>query len=337
MIIAVDRSEILRGLQILYPPEHGVIELDVLKKSGKLLTGHFDNTDKLLDEIEKYDAKNDVAAIYTGLNRIHPATFTRKDNPLKLNNKIARGQRTKSQDIERITGILFDLDPIRTNGDRKDSTTDEEHQAGLEAALWLKDRLSMMGWPEPVIGDSGNGGQLRYLTDLPATEEWSNRIKRALEAANSILPDRFRGKVEVDIAMHDRPRISKVFGTVTRKGVGTQERPHRRSKLISAPEKLEIVQLNSILKLIRAVRPADDTESPIVDKTQIVSPERTKNLAEVGTDPDVKPCIKDIALNKDIKRLEEVAAHEHQGRSPWQLSCFALAILMTRCMSFSAA
>lgn len=109
MTTVIDRGRILRGLQILYPPEHGVIELDVLKKSGQLLTGHFDNTDKLLDEIEKYDAKNDVAAIYTGLNRIHPDTFIRKDKSLKLNNKIARGQRTKSQDIERITGILFDL------------------------------------------------------------------------------------------------------------------------------------------------------------------------------------------------------------------------------------
>ena len=128
------------------------------------------------------------------------------------------------------SGILFDIDPFRINGNKKDSTTDAEHQAGVEAADFLKHKLSLMGWPEPVMGSSGNGATLRYLTDLPAAEETEDLLQRMLKAANGLLPEHLSAQVEVDGAMFDRPRISKVFGTVTRKGAGTQERPHRRSQ-----------------------------------------------------------------------------------------------------------
>jgi P4 family phage/plasmid primase-like protien len=256
-----DREEIRRCMDVLYPLDHGIIELDVLKKSGQLLPGHFDNRDALVDEIEKYGALDDTLAIYTGLNRIKSEAFTRQEKPLKVTNRVAPGPRTKGGDIDRATGILFDQDSIRANGDKKDSTTDIEHQFGLDSTDFLKRRLSLMGWPEPLVGDSGNGGQLRYLTDLPATEETTQLLKRMLEAANSILSDQFKGHAEVDTAMHDLPRISKVFGTVTRKGPGTPERPWRLSKIISIPEKLEPVQLDSIMKLIKAGSPTNKAET----------------------------------------------------------------------------
>jgi hypothetical protein len=305
MAATFDRAEVLRALQILYPPEHGIIELAILKRSGQILPGHFDDRTQLLAEIEKHDASDDVLAIYTGLNTIKPEAFTRPDKPLEVNNKVGPGQRTKGEDIARITGLLFDIDPFRINGDRKDSTTEEEHQAGLEAADWLKHELSFMGWSEPVVGDSGNGGQLRYAVDLPSMEESSNLIRRMLEAANNILPDRFRDRVEVDITTHDRPRISKVFGTMSRKGAGTAERPWRRARIISAPEKLEPVQLDCILKLIG--RNSEKGDAPILK-------DRIKPLSEVAGDPNIRPCLKEIVLKTDIKKLEEVAAHEHKGR-----------------------
>ena len=311
MAINFDREEIRRCLEILYPVDHGIIELDVLKKSGHILPGHFDDREKLLDEIEKYDGRDDVLAIYTALNPIKPEAFTRADHEIKALNKVTSGLRIDAQDVARVKGILFDLDPNRGNGDKKDSTTDLEHKNGLEAADSLKHKLALMGWPDPVIGSSGNGSTLRYLTDMPASEDTEKLLSRMLKAANNLLPDHLKKLVEVDGAMFDRPRISKVFGTMTRKGSGTPERPHRRAKLISAPEKLEPVQIDSIMKLVNAGRrsdPIEDTPRPNTSK------DRTKPLSEVENDPDIKPCLKAIILNKDIRRLEEVAAHEHKGR-----------------------
>ena len=309
--MAADREEIRRGLQILYPPDHGIIELDALWKSGGISPGHFDDIEKLLDEIERYDGRDEVLAIYTALNKIKPEAFKRLDHPLEVSNRVASGLRIDAEDVARVTGILFDLDPKRGNGNNKDSTTEEEHQAGLDAADSLKHKLSLMGWPEPVMGSSGNGATLRYLTDLPAAVETEELISRMLKAANNLLPDHLKELVEVDGAMFDRPRISKVFGTMTRKGPGTTERPHRRAKLISAPEKLEPVQIDSIMKLVNAGRRSD----PIADNPQPnTSKNRIKSLSEVENDPDIKPCLKEIILNKGIKQLEEVSAHEHKGR-----------------------
>jgi hypothetical protein len=305
-----DRDEVRRGLLILYPPVHGVIELDVLTKTG-ILPGHFDDREKLLDEIEKYDSRADVIAIYTSLNPIKTEAFKRSDHQLSIANKVASGLRIDATDVARVVGILFDIDPFRINGDKKDSTTDAEHQAALDAADFLKHKLSLMSWPEPVMGSSGNGATLRYLTDLPAAEETEDLLQRMLMAANGLLPEHLSAQVEVDGAMFDRPRISKVFGTMTRKGAGTQERPHRRSKMISAPEKLELVQLDRILKLVNAGRRNDATKD---DAPRSKSTDRVKPLSDAENDSDIKPCLKAIILNKAIKQLEEVSAHEHKGR-----------------------
>ncbi|MGD0955073.1 MAG: hypothetical protein ABR985_22255, partial [Methanotrichaceae archaeon] len=185
---------------------------------------------------------------------------------------VASGLRIDAEDVARVTGILFDLDPKRGNGNNKDSTTDAEHQAGIEAAVSLKHKLSLMGWPEPVMGSSGNGATLRYLTDLPAATETEDLLSRMLKAANNLQPENLKELVEVDSAMFDRPRISKVFGSMTRKGPGTPERPHRRAQLISAPEKLEPVQIDSIMKLINSGRssdPIEDIPQPKSSKSRI--------------------------------------------------------------------
>ena len=286
-----DREEVRRVLQILYPSDHGVIELDVLKKTA-ILPGHFDDIEKLLDEIENYDGRDDVIAIYTSINRIKPDAFKRTEHPLSIANKVASGLRIDASDISRITGILFDIDPFRANGDKKDSTTDEEHQAGIEAADFLKHKLSLMGWPEPVMGSSGNGATLRYLTDLPAAKETEDLLSRMLKAANGMLPDHLAAQVEVDVAMFDRPRISKVFGTVTRKGAGTRERPHRRSQMISAPEKLEPVQLDCIMKLVAAGKTTESDDGTCKksagpqsdhahDQSEPLSPDAAERLQEL--------------------------------------------------------
>lgn len=173
-----------------------------------------------------------------------------------------------------------------------------------------------MGWPEPVVGDSGNGAQLRYATNLPANEATTQHIKRLLVAANKILPDQFKDKVKVDSATHDLPRIAKVLGTTTRKEEGTPDRPHRRSRVISAPEKLEIVQIDSIIKLIKSgVNGCEDGIGDDVRTSPIGHqrpPERTKLFADIKNDHDVRPCLKEIVLNDDIRRLEEVGVKDEQ-------------------------
>ena len=98
MVTNFDREEVRRVLQILYPAGHGVIELDVLTQTG-ILPGHFDDREKLLDEIEKYDGRDNVVAIYTSLNQIKPEAFKRPDHQLSIAHKVASGLRIEAADV----------------------------------------------------------------------------------------------------------------------------------------------------------------------------------------------------------------------------------------------
>ena len=274
MAPTIPRPNIIRGLSILYPPEHGIIELVAIKKDGSLISARFTDREKLVDEIAKYDGREDTAAIYTTINRLDEGTFQRDGRVITVDESLASGPRVNSGNVARVTGILFDIDPFRANGDKKDSTTESEHQAAIEAADFLKHKLSLVGWPEPVMGSSGNGAALRYSCDLPASEETTDLISRMLKAANGMLPEKLAAQVEVDPAVFDLPRISKLFGTMTRKGPGTTERPHRRSSIISAPERLEPVNIDCLIKLAGTGKRQDDAreQGPQREQKEKVEP-----------------------------------------------------------------
>ena len=83
----------------------------------------------------------------------------------RANERLVAGVgRTKDAEISHIRNLLIDLDPIRPEGI---SSTDSEHEAALEMAQIIRADLENEGWPEPLVGDSGNGGHLVYPLDLP--------------------------------------------------------------------------------------------------------------------------------------------------------------------------
>lgn len=277
-----NREDVLRALGILYPQEHGLIELVVIGKGGQLRSCRSANHEQLVDEIARYDGQEDIAAIYTTLNRLESATF--EGRKLTVDKPLSPGPRVNSSNVARVTGILFDIDPFRTNGDKKDSTTESEHRMAIKAADFLKHKLAFMGWPEPIVGDSGNGTALRYLCDLPATKETEDILSRVLKAANAMLPGELAEQVEVDPAVFDRPRISKVFGTMARKGPGTDERPHRRATIISAPEKLEPVKIDCIINLASMGRKQEDgPKGETADKAEPLSEDAVERLQALFT------------------------------------------------------
>ena len=84
----------------------------------------------------------------------------------------------------------------------------------------MRDHLRGEGWPEPVVGDSGNGAPLLYRVDLPNDPESSELVKGVLEALDFGFSD---GAVEVDTAVANAARIWKPYGTTARKGDHTKK------------------------------------------------------------------------------------------------------------------
>ncbi len=125
----------------------------------------------------------------------------------------------------------MDFDPVRPSGV---SATDAEKKAARQRALEAREFLREIGWPEPVVGDSGNGYHLLYRIELPNDRESLELVKGTLEALAFRFSDR---AVEVDTTTCNAARIWKLYGTTARKGDDTEDRPHRRSRLLQVPER----------------------------------------------------------------------------------------------------
>jgi len=186
--------------------------------------------------------RNEAEGVYTTLNRCNEALLARANQRLKAN-----VDRTADGHIEQIKNLLVDIDPIRPAGT---STTVQEHESALEMAQIIRADLKNQGWPEPLVGDSGNGGHLIYPLDLPNTQESVDLVKAVLKALSLRYQERLaRLNLEVDQAVFNPARLTKLYGTMVKKGDNTQERPHRLARIISLPSPRQPVPLELLKKL----------------------------------------------------------------------------------------
>ena len=221
-----------RVISILAEPG-AVVEVRAIA-DGAIHSGYFDDRAALVRAVEALDADPSVAGVYVTLNTVNPTLLARRANRIRM--RLTRRDATTSDaDILRRRWLPIDIDPKRPAGV---SSTDGEHQAALDAAERVAAYLSEQGFPEPLRADSGNGAHLLYRIDLPNDEPSAALVKGVLSALDALFSN---DAVSVDTANHNAARIWKLYGTVSRKGDSTPERPHRRSSLISAPEGLSVV------------------------------------------------------------------------------------------------
>lgn len=250
-------QEIARFLRALYR-DGDVFEVRVPKcraRAGSTtVTTHsgfytFAAIDQAAADIAALDERAAAPGFYVTLNPVSPALLAR------ANGKIQSGAKetTKDKEIVRRCRILIDLDPIRP---AKVSSTDAELAAARALAAVVVAALRAEGWPDPFEGMSGNGGHLIYGVDLPADD--GGLIEQVLAA----LAARFNtDTVKIDTAVGNASRITKVLGTMARKGenlvgvAGVEDRPHRRSAILSIPETITPVS-RELLESVAAWRAA---------------------------------------------------------------------------------
>jgi hypothetical protein len=238
----VDAAEVQRTLSLLLPPGQ-VTELRILKgtmqgeRSVTVLSGYFDRADELVHTLGQVEA---AAGIYTIPNPIKPELLARAKNRLRKANKT-----TADHDISARRWLLIDCDPTRPAGI---SATDEEHDAAIQRANEVRDYLTALGWPEPIVADSGNGAHLLYPIDLFIDD--AGLVKSCLEALAARFDD---DEVTIDRKVHNPARIWKLYGTRACKGDSTADRPHRMSKILSAPELFQPVQIEKLEELAAGI------------------------------------------------------------------------------------
>lgn len=225
-------SGIREALSVLCAPGQ-VVEVRAITEGG-MASGYFNDLDALAAAVVPLDASG-TQGIYVTLNEVNPALLSRRANRIKV--RLGKKDATTADgDILRRRWFPIDIDPVRPSGV---SSTDAEHQAALVKVAEIAAYLGReRGWPAPVLGDSGNGAHLLYRIDLPNDDESRDLVKRCLEVLDSIFSDTC---CSVDCANHNAARIWKLYGTVSRKGDHTPERPHRRAQVLDVPNPVGVV------------------------------------------------------------------------------------------------
>jgi hypothetical protein len=203
----------------------------------RIIAGWFDNVDALVAALPQIAS---AGGIYITINPCQPALLGRVNNRLK-DKKIAA---TTDQQIVKRQYLLLDADPEREGHVTGIPSNDREHQISLDFIETVCRALKALGWPDPIKIDSGNGGYLIYPIDLPADD--NGLVERVLKG----IAQRFdTDQVHFDLTTFNQSRISRLPGTWNCKGDGTEDRPHRLARLLSAPEMTHPVSV----KLLEAI------------------------------------------------------------------------------------
>ena len=145
-------------------------------------------------------------------------------NPIKTT---FSGRAVTDADISHRELVLIDID--RTSGEKVPANDYE-----LEAANQLADEVSAylehLEWPDPIRVMSGNGHHLYYV--LPEFKN-SEESKEFTQTLLLNLSDKFDNEiVKIDTSVFNASRITKVVGTVARKGLESEDRPYRMARML---------------------------------------------------------------------------------------------------------
>ena len=197
---------------------YGITELAVIDPTGKrgvVATGFFDDENALIKACMAYNGRYNI---YAGRNP--RARWFHKPCGNYLDTRYR--QRAKDRNIEYITAISLDIDPVRPKGT---SATEKQHQSAIDFALTLHHDLS--GW----VDDSGNGAYLwfPFSTAIPVNDKnryiikqqcrlWQQNITKLYQ------PEKYGLRID---GCFDLSRLKKVIGTESVKG-----RIHRLSRFV---------------------------------------------------------------------------------------------------------
>jgi len=201
---------VARALAVLHP--EGQFEVRCIggrKGAPSTLAGVFDNTEDAWRAIEGRNGK------YKGIY------FTLNPTTRPITNKLeAAREATRDEDISARRWLLIDIEGARSNAKASNATNQE-----VLAAIHLAERIrSEVTSASPLVLCSGNGCHLLYKVDLPNDKTTTELVKRALKglAHHYSTPG-----ATVDTTVSNASRISKLPGTMTRKGEHTEDRPQR--------------------------------------------------------------------------------------------------------------
>ena len=238
----IDEKEIIRALNLWFSPGD-VFEVRVLDavtadyrrehvESGYFDSAHINSVPEALKRLLSY------RGVYVTVNPVNPDLLARAVNRIR---PAGKSPTTADSDVLARRWLLIDCDAVRPTGV---SSSDAEHDAALAKAREVRDGLTSLGWPAPVVTDSGNGAQLMYRVDLPTND--GGLIQSVIAEVAKASSD----AVKIDLTVHNPARIWRLPGTQNCKGDSIPARPHRMAKIIAVPQDIVAVPADKLLDIV---------------------------------------------------------------------------------------
>jgi hypothetical protein len=235
--LPADPSIVAGWLRRFFVAPGGAAELRVIYKDGSSHVGRFDceHLEAMAERGLDLSRSDGAKGAYIVMNPL------RREAPLRLRSmnqvqKARTGDCASKSDIDRRRWLLVDADPRRPDDQEGASANDQEKEGARTRVMAVRDYLSGVGWPLPLVADSGNGFHLLYEIDLPADD--GGLVRRVLRALAARFSD---AAVEIDRTVHDAARITKLYGSKACKGDDTPARPHRWTAITEIPDQLDVV------------------------------------------------------------------------------------------------
>ena len=202
--------------------EGQIVELRALKVPcgdgiRRTFSGYFDNVDVMAQAAAALTQKG-ASGVYFTPNPVKKSVKTTRLNEV---GPCSRGEQAHDVDIQEVKWILIDIDPERPAGM---SATAEEKAEAERVCKNVLEVLTTRGWPDPLMGDSGNGFHLMYrVEDVP-----SSTIREALDTLAFLCNEDGAKVVQL---VFNPSRIWKVYGTWARHSLANLN--HGRGKAVA--------------------------------------------------------------------------------------------------------
>jgi hypothetical protein len=229
----MNKQESIDFLRKIFQPKD-VFEIRVLGASTSnflrphVESGYFDY-EHIEAAVNAISSLRFYKGVYVTVNPVNRDLHARAYNRIR---PVTNEPTTSDSDVEIQRWLLIDCDPIRVSGV---SSSEMEHENAISLACDIRDRLMSLGWSEPIMLDSGNGAQLMWNINLPASE--NELVKQAIHGIANASND----NVSVDLSVYNPARIWRLPGTMNCKGDNIPDRPHREAKVLAFPERTEPV------------------------------------------------------------------------------------------------
>lgn len=241
-------DDVRAAYRLLAHAGRGVTELRVIHPNrGIVGIGFFDAEETFVAACAEHSGK---ANIYAGIQPRPGRLLEGAPNRIA---SLKHGAR--DDDIEWLTSIVVDLDPVRP---KDTASTDAELALAIDrataAAAWIESK----GFSRPVRIMSGNGCHLWFaIPPLEVHADNRGELTQRLRAFEGRIRERFSDDVVKVDSIYNLSRVIKVAGTPSTKGEATPERPHRVSRGLDALVRREDARL---VEAILAM-PVDEPEA----------------------------------------------------------------------------